>query len=212
MEDIIAANRLSSAFFHAVQAAASLLVAHLLSVGFIMYMDLTHRWTPYALCKNRPSKTMSDYLPGIQSLMFDLVFLLVPCLTACLWFQSDAIIFEPVPILDDFGRTVQAAAQCLSGYVLGKFWAFAVHYVLHNPRLYRFHKRHHQRPAALVASAAWEDSKIEYAIMELPSFFLTLFAFPTFWCFHLVHFAVHGLDGAAGHSGFKAPGIMGTYI
>lgn len=201
---------LTVAVFRAVQAAAALVVAHLLGVGFILYMDLTGQWAPYALCKSRPSKTVSNYLPGLQSLAFDLVFLFIPCLSVCLWYQSNAIVFDIAP--PGFADFLQATIKCLSGYVLGKVWAFVLHYALHHPSLYRYHKKHHQKPANLVASAAWDDSAIEYAIMELPSFCLTLFVFPTYWWFHLVHFALHGLDGAAGHSGFSAPGLLGTCL
>ena len=202
-------SALTLALFRACQAAASLVIAHLLGVGYIMYMDLSKRWAPYALCKSRPTKTMMDYLPGLQSLAFDIAFLFIPCLTVCLWFQSDAIVFDTTTM--DAQAFVHSAIKCVSGYVLGKLWAFVIHYILHHPRLYKYHKKHHQKPADLVASAAWDDSAVEYAIMELPSFCLTLFAFPTFWWFHLAHFALHGLDGACGHSGFKAPGIMGMF-
>ena len=209
METFYISVSLSLALLRALQAATSLVVAHLCGVGYIMYMDLSGRWTPYALCKNRPSKTMSDYLPGLQSLAFDLVFLFLPCLTLCLWYQENVIVFGSSPAT--FDDWLQAVIKFVSGYVLGKVWAFAIHYLLHHPRLYRFHKKHHQKPADLVASASWDDSAVEYAIMELPSFCLTLFVFPTYWWFHLAHFALHGLDGACGHSGFKAPGIMGTF-
>jgi hypothetical protein len=46
--------------------------------------------------------------------------------------------------------------------------------------------------------------------MELPSFALTLWLFPTHFLTHLLHFCFHGYDGAAGHSGFKGvPGVLG---
>ena len=191
----------------ALQAAASLVVAHLLGVSYIAYMDLSGRWTPYALCKNRPPKTLANYLPGLQSLAFDIFALFLPCLTLCLWYQAESITFD----FSGGDNMLQAAVKFVAGYVLGKVWAFAIHYALHHPRLYRIHKKHHQKPAELVASASWEDSALEYAVMELPSFCLTLFVFPTYWWVHLAHFALHGLDGAAGHSGFKAPGIMGKF-
>eukprot|EP00977_Amphora_coffeiformis_P016315 scaffold5017_cov171-Amphora_coffeaeformis.AAC.4 len=198
---------LGLALFRAFQAAASLATAHLLGVGYIMYMDLSGRWRPYALCKTRPAKTMTDYLPGLYSLFFDLATLFVPCLAMCLWYQDEKISYATTELtVDDLLR---AATKFVAGYVLGKLWAFVIHYILHYPKLYRYHKKHHQKPADLVASAAWDDSAVEYAIMELPSFCLTLFAFPTYWWVHLAHFALHGLDGACGHSGFKAPGIMG---
>lgn len=102
-----------------------------------------------------------------------------------------------------------ALTKLASGYLLGKIWAFAIHYILHFPSLYRFHRQHHCNPKTLVASRAWQDSYVEYAIMELPSFALTILCFPThFWALSL-HFVFHGYDGAAGHSGFCAPGWIG---
>mmetsp|Transcript_35547 Transcript_35547/g.85998 ORF Transcript_35547/g.85998 Transcript_35547/m.85998 type:complete len:215 (-) Transcript_35547:1369-2013(-) len=206
-----------AAVFRAVQAATSLVVAHLAGVGFIMYMDLSGRWDSYALCTNRSPKTVSSYLPGIQSLVADTVFLFLPCLTLCLRYQADAIVFDTtIPSGDRISNDTNdlewlyVGAKLVAGYVLGKVWAFGVHYILHHPKLYRYHKRHHQKPTELVASASWDDSYVEYAVMELPSFCITLLVFPNYWVVHLMHFALHGLDGAAGHSGFKAPGIMGT--
>jgi hypothetical protein len=65
-------------------------------------------------------------------------------------------------------------------------------------------------PAQLVAARAWEDSLVEYAVMELPSFAMTVFMFPTHLWVHLLHFCFHGYDGAAGHSGFGGvPGFLG---
>lgn len=199
------------ALLRASQAAASLVTAHLLGVGCIMFFDLSGRWKPYALCKTRADKTIADYGPGLYSLTVDLITLFIPCLTLCVWFQADTIIFQSSTTDLKNDNLVEAACKFVAGYALGKVWAFVIHYMLHHPKLYRYHKKHHQKPAELVASAAWDDSAIEYAIMELPSFCLTLFVFPTRWWVHLAHFALHGLDGACGHSGFKAPGIMGTF-
>jgi hypothetical protein len=70
------------------------------------------------------------------------------------------------------------------------------------PSLYKIHKKHHGHPRNLVASKSWDDSIIEYIIMELPAFGLTVACFPTHLMFHYVHFIWHGYDGAAGHSGF----------
>ena len=105
---------------------------------------------------------------------------------------------------------MESATKLVAGYVLGKVWAFAVHYALHHPALYRFHRRHHLNPKAVVASAAWQDSFVEYALMELPSFGICVLLFPTHLATHLLHFAWHGWDGACGHSGFGgAPGLLG---
>lgn len=72
--------------------------------------------------------------------------------------------------------------------MLGKLWAFGVHYILHFPSFYAFHRAHHCNPKTLVASRAWQDSYIEYAIMELPSFAMTALLFPTQVWAHLLHF------------------------
>jgi len=193
---------LVQAFQHALQAALTLVVSHAVGVGIVMYMDLSGRWERYAICKSRSKKTMADYWPGWKSFCVDLVLVFIPCVTLLIWFQADAIFRsrDTVP---------QATAKLVSGYVLGKIWAAGAHYLLHHPRLYAIHRRHHQKPAHLVASSAWEDSFIEYAVMEMPSFGLTLCIFPTLWWMHLMHFVWHGMDGASSHSGFKAPGLLG---
>ena len=190
------------AFDHALQAATSLMISHGLAVALVMYMDLSGKWTPYAICKSRPKKHAFDYWKGCKSFCVDLIALFIPCMTWSIWYKADAI-FQAQDNL------YQSAIKFMSGYVLGKIWACAIHYILHHPKLYQFHRRHHQKPANMVASSAWDDSFVEYAIMEIPSFGLTLFCFPTHWWVHLAHFALHGMDGAAGHSGFKAPGILG---
>jgi len=96
-----------------------------------------------------------------------------------------------------------------SGFFIGKIWAFVVHYFLHMPSLYRFHRRHHMNPKKVIATGAWEDSFVEYALMEIPSFCITILCFPTHFSVHLLHFAWHGWDGASAHSGFAAPGVLG---
>lgn len=105
---------------------------------------------------------------------------------------------------------VLSLAKLMFGYILGKMWAYIVHYALHFPSLYRFHRRHHRNPKSVVASAAWEDSFVEYAIMELPSFGICVLLLPSHFIVHLIHFAWHGWDGACGHSGYSAPGFLGS--
>ena len=84
-----------------------------------------------------------------------------------------------------------------------------IHYVLHFPAFYQIHRRHHRNPNNIVASAAWEDSWCEYALMELPSFGIAILLFPTHFPIHMFHFILHGYDGAANHSGFSPPGFLG---
>ncbi|CAB9509885.1 expressed unknown protein [Seminavis robusta] len=189
------------ALTHAVQAALALSLSHWICCCIIMHFDLSGKWAKYALHKTR-DVSVQDYLDGAKSFVADLFLLFIPFMTACFWYRQDEIqgCHDSISV---------ALTKLASGYIFGKLWAFLVHYVLHFPAFYQFHRQHHCNPKKLVAARAWQDSYVEYAIMELPSFGITLMLFPTRMWAHLVHFAWHGWDGACGHSGFGAPGILG---
>jgi len=189
------------AFEQALQAALALAVSHSVCVAIIMYLDLSGRWQQYSLHKQR-SASVSDYAKGMKSFAADIVLLFVPFMTLCFWYRAEAI-------AESKDSPFRSVLKLVGGYLLGKVWAFVVHYALHFPSLYQFHRRHHCNPRTIVAAAAWQDSYVEYCVMELPSFAMTVLLFPTHFYVHLWHFVFHGLDGAAGHSGFKAPGILG---
>ena len=192
-----------AAFHLALQAASVLFVSHGIACAIVMHKDLSGAWDTYAINKKRPVDRRHSYWVGWKSFCVDLVALFVPLMTFILSFRVDAIQRST----DHWPMSI---AKLLAGYILGKGWAFAIHYALHHPRLYPFHRRHHRAPAHMVASASWDDSFVEYAVMEIPSFALTLLLFPTNWVAHLAHFCLHGVDGASGHSGFAgAPGILG---
>ena len=171
-------------------------------VSIVMHYDLSGKWKTYQLHKTRNVST-HDYAKGMINFGFDLLFLFLPFMTLCYYLRYDVI-------QECRDTWWQALLKLVSGYVCGKIWAFAIHYLLHHPRLYGYHRKHHGSPATLVAARAWEDSWQEYCVMELPSFGIAVLAFPTYWWMHLLHFAWHGYDGAAGHSGFGGvPGIIG---
>lgn len=167
-----------------------------------MHYDLSGKWKAYQLHKMRKVST-HDYAKGLLNFAFDLAFLFLPFMTLCYYFKQ-----EQIQNCQD--TWWQAVLKLVAGYVMGKMWAFGIHYLLHHPRLYQYHRKHHGSPATLVAARAWEDSWEEYAIMELPSFGMTVLLFPTHLWMHMLHFCWHGYDGAAGHSGFGGvPGILG---
>jgi sterol desaturase/sphingolipid hydroxylase (fatty acid hydroxylase superfamily) len=188
-------------FVQACQAALVLLISHGLCVLIIMYYDLSGRWSEYSINKHR-SVTLYDYWVGWRSFCVDLVLMFVPFMTACFTYSAKRI-------NDSQDDVMTAATKLVGGYVLGKLWAFVVHYALHFPWLYHFHRKHHLNPRKIVASAAWQDSFVEYAVMELPSLAITVLLFPTHFPVLLLHFCWHGWDGACGHSGFSAPGFLG---
>jgi hypothetical protein len=192
------------ALSYAIQAAFAILVSHTLCVSIVMYYDLTGKWAKYAIARTR-DVSVEDYMRGWWNFCFDLAFLFLPFMTLCFWHSADTI-------KGSKDSLAVALLKLSFGYVFGKIWAFAVHYALHFPSIYWIHRRHHQSPKKLVASSAWMDSMVEYTIMELPSFGFCVLLFPTHLPFHLMHFALHGWDGACGHSGFKAPGVLGFFF
>jgi sterol desaturase/sphingolipid hydroxylase (fatty acid hydroxylase superfamily) len=194
----------ATAFQYALQAALALLISHGTCVLILMYLDLSGQWKTYTLHPHgRRSVTVADYLIGLRSFVADIILLFIPIMTLC-------FVKRVEPIQQSTDSWVLAVLKLIAGYVCGKLWAFGVHYLLHLPYFYhRYHRRHHCHPRQLIASAAWQDSYVEYLVMELPSFAITVVFFPTHFAIHLLHFAFHGLDGAAGHSGFKAPGVLG---
>lgn len=188
--------------YRSLQASSILFVSHVLCSSLVMYMDLSGKWAPYSIHKKRVAK-MSDYIDGWKSFCVDLVTMFFPFMTFCFWFRAERLIHCTDTVLESI-------AKLTAGYILGKIWATMVHYVLHFPSLYRFHRKHHHNPNRVVASAAWDDSFVEYALMELPSFGITVLIFPTYFWAYVLHFIIHGYDGAANHSGFtKMPGLLG---
>lgn len=191
-----------SAFEQALMAAATLFTSHLVCTLVVMYHDLSGRWKKYALVENRSVGSVADYAIGLKSFVADLVFMFIPFMTLCFCYKAEQIDGSTDSL-------VVSLAKLVVGYLSGKLWATGVHFALHHPALYRFHKRHHSLTSALVASKAWEDSWVEYCCMEIPSFAIAVALFPTHLGIHMMHFALHGYDGASNHSGFAAPGILG---
>jgi len=186
----------------ALQAGAALSLAHLLNIAIVMHYDLSGKWAKYSMNKQR-NVTAQDYFNGIRSFLGDMIFLFIPCITFCFWCRSEQVAHSKDTVLESI-------AKLFAGYFLGKVWSFFIHYALHFPWLYQFHRKHHGTPRKVHAALAWTDSFVEYSLMELPSFFITVMLFPTHLIVHLLHFAYHGWDGGASHSGFAgAPGIMG---
>lgn len=193
----------SAAVERAVTAALALLVSHVICTLIVMYHDLSGKWKDYALVEKRTVGSVGDYLWGLKSFMADIVFMFIPFMACCFCYREEQIDAAK----DSIGMSL---LKLFCGYYLGKLWATAVHYALHLPALYRFHKRHHSMTHALVTTKAWEDSCAEYMVMEIPSFAIAVLFFPTHFPVHMLHFILHGYDGASNHSGFsKAPGILG---
>lgn len=128
-------------------AALSLFVSHCVCVSIVAYFDISGKWSKYALVENRASKTVSDYLSGIKSFVADLLIVFIPVLALCFYYRENNIDNSTDTLLE-------SAIKFCCGYIGGKLWATGMHYALHYPPLYRFHRRHHRSPKTFVASDA----------------------------------------------------------
>lgn len=187
-------------FPYSCYCASALAISHALACLFVAFMDLSGRWTEYALDKER-KVSLSSYLRGLRSFCANLCVLFVPIMAAVLAVRRDAI-------LSCTDAWWVSAAKLYAGYTLGKIWAFGVHLALHTRPFYFMHKAHHPRASSLVASHAWLDSWMEYLVMEMPSFCIMTLVLPTHFVVHLAFFCWHGIGAAGDHSGFKPPGIL----
>lgn len=137
----------------AVLAAAALFISHLVCTLIIVHHDFTGKWTKYALVEDRRTSA-NDYIIGLKSFLADIILVFIPFMTLCFWYNSEAIDYTTDSL---FISLIKLGA----GYILGKAWATCVHYALHHPILYQYHKRHHSGVKTMVASKAWEDSWVE---------------------------------------------------
>lgn len=169
----------------------------------IAWLDLCGQWKEYALCKHRvPS--WSQYVAGFRSFFEDMFLVFLPGVTAVLYATGN---YKNIAECED--PFILSALKTAAGYILGKFYAMAVHRILHFPRFYWIHKKHHATPTTLAASCAWLDSFAEYLVMEMPAFVMQIYFFPTHYIFHLAFFVWHGWGAAGDHCGFSAPGWLG---
>lgn len=182
--------------------AGTLAVTHTAACLAIAWLDFSGAWREYALDRERKA-SWADYVRGFRSFFANLVVVFVPVVAAVVYVRRDAILLSP-------DAAWVSALKLVAGYIAGKLWAFAAHYVLHMKRFYHLHKAHHPSAASLVASHAWLDSWAEYVIMEIPSFALPMLLLPTNFYAHLLFFTWHGIGAAGDHSGFKAPGWLGA--
>eukprot|EP00932_Pfiesteria_piscicida_P010819 SRR837773.21836.p1 GENE.SRR837773.21836~~SRR837773.21836.p1 ORF type:complete len:252 (+),score=99.88 SRR837773.21836:39-794(+) len=201
------AVRQNAALYTSAELAASfaavLTVVHVSCCLLLAYLDLSGKWAEYRLNKARvPS--WSHYVVGFQSYFRDMLLIFVPGLTALLFLTGN---YSKITNCQD--SYIVGFLKMISGYILGKLWAFGAHRVLHFPKLYWIHKAHHAPPATLAASCAWKDSVAEYCIMEMPAFAMQLALFPTHFVFHAGFFAWHGWGAAGDHCAMSAPGWLG---
>ena len=103
-----------SDFSRALYSCAALIVSHLVCSAFVMYMDLSGRWSQYSLHKKRVAG-FRDYVNGWKSFCADQLVLFLPFMTCCFMRSSKAIeeCNDPWHI---------SLAKLFAGYTLGKLW------------------------------------------------------------------------------------------
>mmetsp|Transcript_36986 Transcript_36986/g.64790 ORF Transcript_36986/g.64790 Transcript_36986/m.64790 type:complete len:252 (-) Transcript_36986:232-987(-) len=177
-----------------------------LCVVIVMYFDLSGKWSEYVMHKRKRDVTFQDYKRGYLGLIPKFLFIFIPAMAGICYVKADALHRSP-------DKWYLSALKLAAGNVFGIVWAGVLHYILHHPKLYKFHKAHHaSAPQNMTATAYGEVSIVEYAIPDIPLFGLSMFLFPTHLRLHLIHFAWHGWDEASAHCGFNPPGWLNWFF
>jgi Fatty acid hydroxylase superfamily len=204
-------NQLHRALIFSGAVCLALVVSHLSMTAYIAYHDLTGRWDKYSL--KFQHNTVWTYLAHASSFFADVAVLLGPSLVL-FGYYYDAALWEP--LLKHGGHWwrdgVRICALLLAAVInniINRLWAMLVHWVMHmNKHLYQWvHRRHHCSIRELCALSAWQDTWLEFLLMEVLGVFLFAQLFnPLPWHFHVLLAAYNGIGGAIDHSAFYIPG------
>lgn len=191
---------------------ASLVISHMVTVLFIAFHDISGRWDKYSLKYHK--STWQTYGQHAASFFFDVIFLLAPALFIFAYYY-DAVLFEPLCLHGNWQRdSVRVVALFIGAVInniINRLWAMGIHWLMHESKfLYRLvHKKHHCQIRDLCALAAWQDTILEFVLMEVFGVFLfAQFFNPLPWHFHVMLASYNGIGGAIDHSAFYIPGTI----
>eukprot|EP00624_Nannochloropsis_granulata_P002386 evm.model.NODE_22070_length_83641_cov_42.053585.16 len=212
LSTLLASPEMERALWFSGVVCLSLVVSHLLMVLFIAFHDISGRWDRYSLKYQRSSwRTYAQHAP---SFFFDVCVLLAPALLV-FGYAYDAVLYEPLLPHGDWRQDGVRVAALLGGAtinnVINRLWAMGVHWLMHESKLlYRaVHKRHHCQIRDFCALSAWQDSTLEFVLMEVFGVFLFAQLFnPLPWHFHVLFALINGLGAAIDHSAFYIPGTL----
>lgn len=205
-------EQLQRAILFGVAVVVALIVSHLGTVSYIAYHDLSGHWDAYSLKYQR--NTAHTYTKHLPSFFFDVGCLLLPSLVAFGYFY-DSTVWSPIFVHQQAWRNWTAFSVLLASAVLNniinRLWAMAIHWWMHvDKHLYQsVHKKHHCSIKDMCALSAWEDTALEFVLMEVLGVFLfAQFFNPLPWQFHVLLALYNGMGGAIDHSGFYIPGTI----
>jgi sterol desaturase/sphingolipid hydroxylase (fatty acid hydroxylase superfamily) len=139
------------------------------------------------------------YKSGFRSFLVDTLCFQLPALSLCTTARISDIMRSTTE-----DTVIVSLLKMLLGYQIGRLWAAFAHRVMHLRPLYRFtHKRHHVPIGELVASGAFEDSVIEYCLMEVPAMTLLFVVAPPSVPMLFLFFMWHGFSAASDHAGMS---------
>lgn len=212
LSNLVSSPAMDRALWFSWVVCLTLIVSHLLTVLFIAYHDISGRWDKYSLKYQR--STWHTYVQHAPSFFFDVVCLLGPSLLA-FGYVYEAVLYEPLlPHADWRQNGVRVAAllgAAIINNVINRLWAMGVHWLMHESKfLYRaVHKRHHCCIRDFCALSAWQDSILEFVLMEVFGVFLFAQLFnPLPWHFHVLFAFINGVGAAIDHSAFYIPGTI----
>ena len=212
LSTLLASPQMERAFWFSGVVCLSLVVSHLLMVLFIAFHDISGLWDKYSLKYQRSS--WWTYAQHAPSFFFDVGVLLAPALLV-FGYAYDAVLYEPLLPHGDWRQDGVRVAALLGAAtinnVINRLWAMGVHWLMHESKLlYRaVHKRHHCQIRDFCALSAWQESTLEFVLMEVFGVFLFAQLFnPLPWHFHVLFALINGVGAAIDHSAFYIPGTI----
>lgn len=197
---------LNEAIISALKIGACFLASFTTCAAIVMHFDLSGKWNKYTMEKRKRDVTVNDYLRGYIGLLPKFVFIFLPVISVVCYIRRDELHNCQDP-------WYVSLLKLYIGNSFGIIWAGVIHYILHHPKLYKYHKAHHYSSTKhMTATAYGEVSFVEYCVLDIPLFALSLFLFPTHFPLYLIHFAWHGWDEASAHCGFNPPGVLSYFF
>ena len=216
MEVNMANAQVLHALLFAGAVSGALVVSHLSMVCYIAYHDLNGHWDKYSLKYQRmyQRNTIKTYTQHTSSFFFDVFCLLLPALCIYGYYYCKPL-WVPILKYPDVHSNIihlvaMVAGSCVNN-IVNRLWAMGVHWVMHkNAWLYRnIHKKHHCALQEMCALSAWQDTIVEFVVMEVFGVFLFAQLFnPLPWPFHVAMAVYNGVGGAIDHAGFYIPNSL----
>jgi hypothetical protein len=150
--------------------------------------------------------TWKDLVYQLDSTIEDLCFIFPICVLVASKLGITLVLTDPDAVSNFYYSPLSWLMIPVTNMV-GLVWRMAIHVVLHHPKLYKWHKRHHALPENMTPFIAWNDSIVEFLFMEFFGvMFLPIVLNPVPMPVLTIIWSWQILDGVLNHQNLKVPG------